>query len=95
MYKSLFKSFSLIQKDLLEDYIVHSWNIAKRIKLDGKFQLVRFADAGTGNIELPMGENRSSEPNSNILECLTLSIQCRLDINRERQMKRQSIERDN
>ena len=91
MYKSLFKSLSLIQKDLLEDDIVHSWNIAKRIKLDGKFQLVRFADAGTGNIELPMGENGSSEPNSDVLECLTLSIQSRLDIDRERQSK----DRDN
>ena len=91
MYKSLFKSLSLIQKDLLEDDIVHSWNIAKRIKLDGELELVWFADAGTGNIELPMGENGSSEPNSDILECLTLSIQCRLDINRERQI----IERDN
>ena len=77
MYESLLKSLSLIQKDLLEDDIVHSWNIAKGIKLDGKFQLLWFADAGTGNIELPMGENRSSEPNSHILECLTLSIQIR------------------
>ena len=91
MYKSLFKSLSLIQKDLLEDDIVHSWNIAKRIKLDGKFQLVRFADAGTGNIELPMGENGSSEPNSDVIQCFTLSIQSRLDIDRERQSK----DRDN
>ena len=91
MYKSLFKSLSLIQKDLLEDNIVHSWNIAKRIKLDGELELVWFADAGTGNIELPMGENGSSEPNSDVLECLTLSIQSRLDIDRERQSK----DRDN
>ena len=84
MYKSLFKSLSLIQKDLLEDDIVHSWNIAKSIELDGKLQLLRFADAGAGNIELPMGEDRSSEPNSDILECLTLLIQSRLDIERER-----------
>ena len=38
-----------------------------------------------------MGENGSSEPNSDILERLTLSIQSRLDIDRERQ----TIERDN
>ena len=85
MYESLSKKISLIQQHLLEHNIVHSWNIAKSIELDGKLQLLRFADAGTGNIELPMGENGSSEPNSDILECLTLSIQSRLDIDRERQ----------
>ena len=83
MCHSWFKSFSLLQENLLEDNVVHFWNIAKRIKFDGKLQLLRFADAGAGNIELPMGEDRSSEPNSDILECLTLSIQSRLDIDRE------------
>ena len=81
----------MIKENLLEDNIVDSWNVAKRVQFDGKLQLLRFADAGTGNIELPMGENGSSEPNSDVLECLTLSIQSRLDIDRERQSK----DRDN
>ena len=95
MYESLLKSLSLIQKDLLEDDIVHSWNIAKSIKLDGKLQLLWFANTGAGNIKLTMGENGSSEPNSDVLQCLSLSIQRRLDINREKEVNRQSTERDN
>ena len=91
----MFKSFSLLQENLLEDNIVHLGNIAKLIQFDGKLQLLRFADTGAGNIKLTMGENGSSEPNSNVLQCLTLSIQRRLDINREKEVNRQSTERDN
>ena len=75
----------------MENNIVDSWNIAKRIQFDGKFQLIWFANSRAGNIQLAMGEYWSSEPDSNVLECLTLSIQSRLDIDKERQ----SIERDN
>ena len=92
---SWFKSFSLVQENLLEDNIVHSWNIAKRIQLDGKLQLLRFADTGAGNIKLTVSEYGSSEPNSDVFERLTLSIQRRLDINREKEVNRQSTERDN
>ena len=89
--------FSLIEENLLEDNIVNSRNIAKRIQFDGKLQLLWFANTGAGNIQLAVGENWSSEPNSDILERLTLSIQSRLDIDRERQInrKRQSKERYN
>ena len=65
------ESFSLLQENLLEDNIVHFWNIAKRIQFDGKLQLLRFADTGAGNIKLTMGENGSSESNPDVLECLT------------------------
>ena len=91
---SWFKSFSLVQENLLEDNIVHSWNIAKRIQLDGKLQLLRFADTGAGNIKLTVSEYGSSEPNSDVFERLTLSIQRRLDINREKEVNRQSMEGD-
>ena len=57
MCHSWFKSFSLLQENLLEDNVVHFWNIAKRIQFDGKLQLLRFADTGAGNIKLTMAEN--------------------------------------
>ena len=86
---------SLLQENLLEDNIVHLGNIAKLIQFDGKLQLLRFADTGAGNIKLTMGENGSSEPNPDVLECLTLLKQRRLDFNREKEVNRQSTERDN
>ena len=95
MCHSWFKSFSLLQENLLEDNVVHFWNIAKRIQFDGKLQLLRFADTGAGNIKLTVGENGSSQPNPDVLECLTLSIQRRLNINREKEVNRQSTEKDN
>ena len=36
--------FSLIEENLLEDNIVNSRNIAKRIQFDGKLQLLWFAN---------------------------------------------------
>ena len=60
------------QQYFLEDNILDIFVLAV-LGLDSKLQCLWLANSRASNIELAMGENIGTEPNSNMFQCLTLN----------------------